>query len=98
MVIKNKKKFMKTIIILSLTIIAFGMFINKTYSNVEVTYKEEYIYSGDTLWSIAENEISNNKYFKNKNIREVIKEIKKLNNLTDSKVYNGEIIKIPTYK
>ena len=35
---------------------------------------------GDTLWGIAQNESNNNKYFENKDIREVVNIIKKLIN------------------
>ena len=71
--ITNKRKFKRTILI-----IIFGMLLilffalNNAYSNGEIKYKQEYIYSGDTLWTIAEDEAKNNKYYENKDIRNII--------------------------
>ena len=72
-------------------------FTTNTYSKVETKYKEEYVYSGDTLWSIAQNELENNKYFEGKDIRYVIEELKKVNNLSNSNLTEGDKIKIPNY-
>ena len=66
MKIVNKVKFLKTIVILGAIIIALMIFSNNTYSKGEIGYKEDYIYSGDTLWNIAEYELKNNRYFENK--------------------------------
>ena len=98
MKIVNKKKFIRSISILVLILISLIIFSKNTYSNVEITYREDYIYSGDTLWSISKNEIENNKYFKNKNIRQVINELKRINDLSESNLEVGKKIKIPIYK
>lgn len=98
MKIVNKKKFIKSISILILAISSLIIFSKNTYSKVEIIYREDYIYSGDTLWSISKNEIQNNKYFKNKDIREVINELKSINNLSKNNLEVGEKIKIPIYK
>ena len=63
----------------------------------ETKYKEEYIYAGDTLWTIAQNELKNNKYFYGKDIRYVVDELKNINNLSSSSLREGEKIKIPNY-
>lgn len=47
---------------------------------------------------IAKNEIENNKYFENKDIREVVNELKTINNLSTSSLYEGDKLKIPQYK
>ena len=98
MKIVNKVKFLKTICILGAIIFFFIMFSNNTYSKGEIKYKEEYIYSGDTLWSIAEKEIANNKYFKNKDIRTVVFELRSVNEFSSSELYVGQKIRIPVYK
>ena len=59
----HKGKFIKTNLILIIIVGAIIGFTTNTYSKVETKYKEEYVYSGDTLWSIAQNELENNKYF-----------------------------------
>ena len=98
MKIVNKTKFVRTISIFIILLGVIIIFSKNTYSKVEVSYKEDYIYAGDTLWSIAENEIENNKYFENKDIRAVVNELKTVNNFSVSELYEGEKIKIPIYK
>lgn len=96
MKIVNKKKFIRTISIL-IGIGIIGLIImSKSYSNADIMYKEYYIYGGDTLWSIAEEQIANNEYFENKDIRYVIFELQSINDLNNSNLSEGNIIKIPT--
>ena len=97
MKIGNKGKFIKTNLILIIIVGAIIGFTTNTYSKVETKYKEEYVYSGDTLWSIAQNELENNKYFEGKDIRYVIEELKKVNNLSNSNLTEGDKIRIPNY-
>ena len=97
MKIVNKGKFIKTNLILIIIVGAIIGFTTNTYSKVETQYKEEYVYSGDTLWSIAQNELENNKYFEGKDIRYVIEELKKVNNLSNSNLTEGDKIRIPNY-
>lgn len=98
MKIVNKRKFIRTICILIAIIFAILIFANNTYSKGKITYKEDYIYAGDTLWSISSQEIKTNKYFENKDIREVINELKLINNLSNSNLIEGNKIKIPIYE
>lgn len=98
MKIVNKTKFVRTISILIGIICVIIVFSNNTYSNDKITYKEDYIYAGDTLWSISNQEIKNNKYFENKDIREVVNELKIINNLSNSNLSEGDKIKIPIYE
>ena len=97
MKIVNKGKFIKTNLILIIIVGAIIGFTTNTYSKVKTKYKEEYVYSGDTLWSIAQNELENNKYFEGKDIRYVIEELKKVNNLSNSNLTEGDKIRIPNY-
>ena len=97
MKIVNKVKFVRTVSILILLIGALIIFSKNTYSKGQVKYKDVFIYSGDTLWDIAIEEITNNKYFQNKDIREVVWELKNINNLEDSDLIEGQNIKIPIY-
>ena len=94
----NRNKFVRTIlIILSILAIVICIFINNSYSNSNLNYKQEYINKGDTLWSIAEEEIRNNPYYKDEDVRKVIYEIRELNNLKTSDLIEGVQIKIPVY-
>ena len=98
MKIVNKKKFIRAMSVLIILISSLIVFAKNTYSKGEVVYKEDYIYSGDTLWSIAKSEIKNNTYFKNKDIREVVDELEIINNFNNKTLIEGEKIKIPSYK
>ena len=97
MKIVNRKKFIRSNLILAILLGTILFFANNTYSNVETKYKEEYICAGDTLWTIAQNELKNNKYFDGKDIRYVVNELKTINNLSDSSLKEGERIRIPNY-
>ena len=86
--IKNKIKFIRSIaIVIFLLIALFNISIAKT--DTEAEYIDYTISKGETLWSIA-GEYKE----KNEDIRQYIYDIKKLNNMTDSTVYPGQVIKI----
>ncbi len=97
MKIVNVKKFIRTISILVILILIIILFTNKTYSKVDTKYKEESIILGDTLWSISQQEAKNNKYFENKDIREIVSEIKRINKLDNLDLKEGQKLLIPTY-
>ena len=97
MKIVNVKKFIRTISILVILILIIILFSNKTYSKVDTKYKEESIILGDTLWSISQEKTKNNKYFENKDIREIVSEIKRINKLDNLDLKEGQKLLIPTY-
>lgn len=97
MKIVNVKKYIRTISILVILILIIILFSNKTYSKVDTKYKEESIILGDTLWSISQEESKNNKYFENKDIREIVSEIKRINKLDNLDLKEGQKLVIPTY-
>ena len=97
MKIVNVKKFIRTISILVILILIIILFSNKTYSKVDTKYKEESIILGDTLWSISQEEAKSNKYFENKDIREIVSEIKRINKLDNLDLKEGQKLLIPTY-
>lgn len=92
----NKKKFTRTLISMIGIVMLLLLWFNKTYSKTEISYKEEFIYVGDTLWSIAEKESKENKYYENKDIRNIVSELKDINNI-DGNLKVGERIEIPTF-
>ena len=95
---KNKTSLnVKNLLLLVLAIIAINSIFlnNNSYSKVEVKYKTELISSGDTLWSIARRESRNNKYYQDKDVREIIYDLKQVNNLQASDLIIGQKIKIP---
>ena len=99
MKIVNIKKFIRGISLI-ISLILFLILIlgnNVSLSHGEPQYKDLYVASGDTLWSIATNELNNNSNFRNHDIREIIKEIKDINNLNSSVLYVGQKLVIPMY-
>ena len=97
MKIVNVKKFIRTMSVLVILIFIIILFSNKTYSKVDTKYKEESIILGDTLWSISQEEAKINKYFENKDIREIVSEIKRINKLDNLDLKEGQKLLIPTY-
>ena len=97
MKIVNKKKFIRsTSITVCLIIFLILMLANISFSHTEVNYKEISVSSGDTLWNIANYEKNNNDYFENKDIRDIVAEIKYLNNLNTSNLNIGDMLIVPT--
>ena len=69
--IVNKNKFIRTCVIIFISVICMIFFgFNNAYSKENIKYKEQYIYQGDTLWSIAQKESKCNQYYKNKDRRD----------------------------
>ena len=86
--IKNLKRFIISMTIL-FTIISFlcSLLTNKVFSYTVSEYEKIVVSKGDTLWSIA-SEL-------NGDIRENIYEIKKINNLKTSYIYEGQELQLP---
>ena len=93
--IVNKKKFIRSLALLIGLILFMLLGMNRTYSKTEIAYREDYIIKGDTLWSIAEKEATTNEYYKNKDIRDVMYEIKQINHLENGSLEIGQKILIP---
>ena len=96
MKIKNRKKFTISITILGLIILFIILLSKQTYSKVEVKTKTIYASNGDTLWAIALEEQENNIYYSDKKLKDIIEDIKFVNSLKDSYIYQGQKLEIPT--
>ena len=97
MKIKNIKKFIRSILIILGIIFAISLTISKaTYSHGEKQYKTIYVSEGDTLWTIATLESKNNAYYKDKDVRFIINDILKENNLNNSNINVNQELEIPT--
>lgn len=86
---KSRGIIVMTVIIIALLIIV-SVFSYKALTKKEIYYKDIEIKSGQTLWEIAESEFG-----QNIDIRKYVYKIKKINNLTNSNIQPGQIIKIP---
>lgn len=92
----NFRKFIRNISIIFGIIIVLSLFIVKSsLSHVNITYKSIYVESGDTLWSIASN-LQSEDYYKNKDVRYIIQDLKSINNLKSSNLSINQELKIPT--
>lgn len=96
MKLRNKRRFTVAIVILSLIILFIILFSSQTFSQGKYEMKTIYISNGDTLWDIASVEQKYNKYYEDKKIKEIIQDIKYINNLENSYIYEGQQIEIPT--
>lgn len=96
MKIVNKRKFIRSIVIIGIFIALISfIFVNKTLSHTETSYQKMYVSSGDTLWNIAKEQKGSNQYFEEKDIRTIIDEIKYTNHLNNSDLEIGQELNIP---
>lgn len=98
--IKHKKKFWEFILLILLCITAIYMnyllldyIFSTKHKNYEYEFKEYIISEDERLWDIAEEELKCNPYYYGDDVRQVIYEIEKDNNIS-SNIYAGQIIKI----
>lgn len=91
-------KFLRGVFILFVFIFVISFFIGKKiYSHDEVKNKDIYITKDETLWSVASYEQENNEFYKDKSIDYVMNDIKELNNMDLSMIYEGQTLKVNTY-
>ena len=96
MKIVNVKKFVRSILIILGIIFLLSLILTKsTYSHGEKEYKTIYVSNGDTLWNIAKSESKTNNYYKNKDVRNIISDIMKENNLNNSSLNIDQKLIIP---
>ncbi len=95
--IVNKTRFY---IFLTFTLILGGILTNtllstaKAYSNpVDVPYEEVIVAEGDTIWYIALEFMP-----RNYDVREMVYNIRQLNNMKNVSIHPGETIKVPIVK
>ena len=94
--IVNVKRFIiSNVVLWSVVFLAISSVVNIVYSHNAINYKTIYIYQGDTLWEIAETEKNNNPYYEDKDIRDIVYDIKNTNNLQVSNLSVGQELKIP---
>ena len=94
--IKNVKKFIRSILIILGIILCLTLFINKaSLSHGETEYKTIYVSQGDTLWTIAKLNQTNNAYYKDKDVRYIINDLIKINNLNNSNINTDQELLIP---
>lgn len=91
--IKNKYRFfifMTIVCIILISSINTILGLNTAASAQDPIYKEVSVQEGDTVWTLAQNNISNQT-----DTRKFIYEIKLVNHLDNGYIYPGQVIKIP---
>ena len=96
MKIVNFEKFIKSICCILLMVFALSTICAKsTFSHKETEYTTIRVSKGDTLWSIASDLQTSNDYYKNKDIRYIVFDIKNTNNLESSNLHIHQELMIP---
>lgn len=99
-VVKNKnnkrvvKRLMFNIMFLFIVLSICGIFLNFNLAKKDIKTSEVVIKKEDTIWSLAK-VICNKR--SDLNIQNIIIEIKEINNLTSSDIYEGQVINLPAY-
>lgn len=95
--IVNYRKFIMSMTLLIVLFLIFLLTLcNTVLSYGTPVYSTIYVEYGDTLWHISEVQANTNLYYEGKDIRYVIKDIRKINNLTSCSIYPGQELLIPT--
>ena len=93
---ENESNYSK-ILVISVIILSIILIISvlsfKAMTEKEIYYKDIEIKNGQTLWQIAESEFGSNS-----DIRKYVYQIKQINNLKNSNLTPGQIIKVPIEK
>lgn len=99
MKIVNMKKFVRSVLILIGVIVALILFFPKATlshnENAHSNYEKIWVAQGDTLWSIASYQQENNPYYTEKDVRDIVSELKKVNQLSNSNLQVGQTLKVP---
>ena len=97
MKIKNLKRFIIFIVSMFTIALSICLFMSSNSFSHSGSLKKKTIYTsyGDTLWTIAQSEQSSNEYYKNKSIREIIEDIKSVNNMKTSSLSSSQKLLIP---
>ena len=90
--ITSKKRFIFTIF---LVISVCFIFSSKSFGKKEIPTYNYTVSSNDTLWNISKDVC--NKSDENLDIQNVVRDIKVRNNLNDSDIFVGQVLKLPIY-
>ena len=95
----NMKKFIRSITILSIIVIGIIFLLSKVSlshnEKAKIDYDTITVIQGDTLWNIASEQQIDNPYFENKDVRDIIYQIKKINQLENSSLQIGQKLQVP---
>ena len=87
--IKKRLLSLSYLILIISILFVISVFAKQNKSKPPITYTHVVIQRGDTLWDYAK------KYYPDKDTRNAVWEIKKLNKLPSSNIYEGQVLKVP---
>lgn len=88
-VLKNKGRFYIFVIMVTILLSSISLLNFAQSADTGMTYTTVVVEPGDTLWDLAK------EYSSSKDLRRYIKKIEEVNNLKDSTIYEGDILKMP---
>ena len=91
----RKRRRVTFLVLVVMIIVMCFMFNTISLSSTEINYVEYTVSSNDTLWSIATLIKENNVNYSRTDIREIIYEIKQINNKDKSNIIENEKLIIP---
>ena len=91
----RKRRRVTFLVLVVMVIVMSFMFNTPSLSSTQINYVEYTVSRNDTLWSIATLIKENNVNYNRTDIREIIYEIKKLNNKDTSAIIENEKLIIP---
>jgi LysM repeat protein len=86
--LRNKKRFFSFLFLLFITIMLAGSVVAAA-GNEKAECRTVVVRPGDTLWSIAQDNVGNN------DIRQYVYNLKKVNQLEDATIYAGQMLYLP---
>lgn len=88
-VLKNRNRFYLFVIMVTIIISSIALVANVQGADTSDEYFTVMVEKGDTLWDLAD------EYNNTRDLRQYIRKIEKINQLTDSLIYEGDILKMP---
>lgn len=88
-VLKNKRRFYLFVIMVTIVISFSALAAAVNGADTCDKYISVVVKSGDTLWDLAK------EYRSSGDLRQYIREVEKINNLKDSLIYEGDVLKMP---
>lgn len=92
----NLKRISMNILIILSIFLVFGIISSVGYGKREVNTYEVQVTGYDTIWNLAES-VCKKAPDQNLNVQNIVIQIKNLNDLETSDIYEGQTLKIPDY-
>ncbi len=88
-VLKNRRRFYLFVIMVTIIVSSAALAAGVQGADTGDKYISVVVEPGDTLWDLA------CEYKNSGDLRQYIREVEEINNLTDSMIYEGDILKLP---